>query len=117
MPDNVRPGCEAVSRTPFRADVTDQSTHFAHLFVKCHCPAPYLGYTKYSMSEHDLMRIRRVGDRLRAGLRTLVEGFPPSARNISGMSRWLGVHKATCQRIVEGLDPGRDGLTAFSRLF
>lgn len=68
------------------------------------------------MSEHDLMRIRRVGDRLRAGLRTLVEGFPPSARNISGMARWLGVHKATCQRIVEGLDPGRDGLTAFSRL-
>jgi hypothetical protein len=67
------------------------------------------------MSEHDLMRIRRVGDRLRAGLRTLVDGFPPSARNISGMARWLGVHKATCQRIVEGLDPGRDGLTAFSR--
>lgn len=31
------------------------------------------------------------------------------------MSRWLDLHKATCQRIVEGLDPGRDGLTAFSR--
>jgi hypothetical protein len=57
-----------------------------------------------------------VGDRLRAGLRTLVDGFPPPARNISGMSRWLGVHKATCQRIVEGLDPSRDGLTTFARL-
>ncbi len=68
------------------------------------------------MSEHDLMRIQRLGDRLRAGLRTLVDGFPPNARNISGMSRWLGVHKATCQRIVEGLDPGRDGLAAFARL-
>lgn len=67
------------------------------------------------MSEHDLMRIRRVGDRLRAAFRSLVDGFPPPARNISGMARWLGVHKATCQRIVEGLDPGRDGLTAFSR--
>ena len=67
------------------------------------------------MSDHELMRIRRVGDRLRASFRTLVDGFPPNARNISGMSRWLGVHKATCQRIVEGLDPGRDGLTAIAR--
>lgn len=68
------------------------------------------------MSEHDLMQIRRVGDRLRSAFRQLVEGLPPSARNISGMARWLGVHKATCQRIVEGLDPGRDGLSTFSRL-
>lgn len=68
------------------------------------------------MSEHDLMRIRRVGDRLRCAFRGLVEGFPPGARNISGMSRWLDIHKATCQRIVEGLDPARDGLAAFSRL-
>lgn len=67
------------------------------------------------MSEYDLMRIRRVGDRLRAAFRALVDSFPPNARNISGMSRWLSIHKATCQRIVEGLDPARDGLTAFGR--
>jgi len=67
------------------------------------------------MPEHDLIRIRRVGDRLRSSFRTLVDGFPPPARTISGMARWLNIHKATCQRIVEGLDPGRDGLTAFSR--
>ncbi|MFN7020549.1 MAG: hypothetical protein ACK4WH_04370 [Phycisphaerales bacterium] len=68
------------------------------------------------MPEYNLMRIRRVGDRLRATLRALVDGFPPNARNISGMSRWLAVHKATCQRIVEGLDSSRDGLTCFARL-
>lgn len=67
------------------------------------------------MPEHDLMRIRRVGDRLRASFRSLVDGFPPGARSISGMSRWLNLHKATCQRIVEGIDPSRDGLTAFAR--
>ncbi len=67
------------------------------------------------MVDLELMRIQRVGDRLRASFRSLVDGFPPHARNISGMSRWLGVHKATCQRIVEGLDPGRDGLAALAR--
>lgn len=61
------------------------------------------------------MRIRRVGDRLRAAFRGVVESFPPNARNISGMARWLNVHKATCQRIVEGLDAGRDGLSCFAR--
>lgn len=68
-----------------------------------------------SMPEYHLMRIRRVGDRLRAAFRALVDGFPPGARNISGMSRWLAVHKATCQRLVEGLDASRDGLTCFAR--
>ncbi|MCC6321899.1 MAG: hypothetical protein IT438_10750 [Phycisphaerales bacterium] len=68
------------------------------------------------MADYDLMRIRRVGDRLRASFRAAVEAFPPNARNISGMARWLGVHKATCQRVVEGLDAGRDGLTTFARL-
>lgn len=31
------------------------------------------------------------------------------------MSRWLGVHKATCQRVVEGVNKSRDELESFSR--
>lgn len=31
------------------------------------------------------------------------------------MSRWLGVHKATCQRVVEGVNKARDELECFSR--
>ncbi len=31
------------------------------------------------------------------------------------MSRWLGVHKATCQRVVEGVNKARDELECFAR--
>lgn len=65
--------------------------------------------------EHDLIRARRVGDRLRSTFTRVLESLPPEARTIGGMSRWLGVHKATCQRVVEGTTRARDELEAFER--
>ncbi len=63
-----------------------------------------------------MVRVRRVGDRLRATLRDLVASFPAHAQAISGMSRWLDLPKATCQRVVEGLGGTTDGAAAMLRL-
>lgn len=68
------------------------------------------------MAEDRLARIRQTGDRLRSAVRALVDVYPPGARNISGMARYLALHKATCQRVVEGLEHAQDSLEAFARL-
>jgi hypothetical protein len=63
-----------------------------------------------------LARVRRVGDRLRSTLRAQVARLPEEARGISGMARHLRVHKATCQRLVEGLSGAGDGADAVTLL-
>jgi hypothetical protein len=68
------------------------------------------------MSDQELIILERVGDRLLAALSSLVAAMPVEAQGISGMSRWLGVHKATCQRVIEGLTQSDEALTAFVRL-
>lgn len=68
------------------------------------------------MAEQQLAQVRQTGDRLRSAVRAMVETFPPSARNISGMARFLSLHKATCQRVVEGLEHAEDSVEAFARL-
>jgi hypothetical protein len=67
------------------------------------------------MSEQELVRLQRVGDRLISTFSALIEQLPADARGISGMARYLGVHKATCQRIVEGAQQSDDALAAFLR--
>lgn len=67
-------------------------------------------------AEQELVQIRRVGDRLRSAVRAVVQALPPDARGISGMARFLGIHKATCQRIVEGLRESEDAVVALTRL-
>ncbi len=64
----------------------------------------------------DLSMIRRVGDRLRSAISSLVSTLPEQARTISGMSRYLNVHKATCQRIVEGTRQADGPLETLVRL-
>jgi hypothetical protein len=66
------------------------------------------------MNAQDLTSLRRLGERLIASFRTLIAALPEDARGISGMSRYLNVHKATCQRVVEG-SRCDDGLAAFVR--
>lgn len=67
------------------------------------------------MSEQELLRLQRVGDRLISAYSRLVDALPEHARGISGMSRYLAVNKATCQRIVEGAKQSDDALAAFLR--
>ena len=59
--------------------------------------------------------IRRAGDRLRSAIRALINALPDEEQGISAMSRYLDVHKATCQRIVEGIERSGDGAAALVR--
>ncbi len=67
------------------------------------------------MSEEELIHLTRVGDRLVSTIGQVIASMPAEARGISGMARWLGVHKATCQRVVEGVQQSDGGLSAFIR--
>lgn len=68
------------------------------------------------MAQNDLVILERLGDRLISAFARLISALPAQARGISGMSRYLGVHKATCQRLVEGVTKSDQGLSAFVRL-
>ena len=57
---------------------------------------------------------RRVGERLQSEFRTLVREFPLDARTIGGMSRWLGVTKPICQRLLRSIRHRSDPLAALS---
>lgn len=57
---------------------------------------------------------RRVGERLQSEFRTLVREFPLDARTIGGMSRWLGVTKPICQRLLRSIRHRADPLAALS---
>jgi len=56
----------------------------------------------------------RVGDRLQGEFRTLIRAFPLDARTIGGMSRWLGVTKPICQRLLRAVRHRGNGVTALS---
>lgn len=68
------------------------------------------------MQRADLVILERLGERLLSAFGRLITALPPHARGISGMSRHLGVHKATCQRVVEAVTKCDQGLSAFVRL-
>ena len=68
------------------------------------------------MQRADLVILERLGERLLSAFGRLIAALPPHARGISGMSRHLGVHKATCQRVVEAVTKCDQGLSAFVRL-
>lgn len=66
--------------------------------------------------DHTIDALKRVSERLRAAVGALVGALPPEARSISAMSRTLEVHKATCQRVVEGLSDKVESLEGLARL-
>lgn len=66
--------------------------------------------------DHTIDALKRVSERLRAAVGALVGALPPEARSISAMSRTLEVHKATCQRVVEGLSDKVEALEGLARL-
>lgn len=67
------------------------------------------------MPKQDLITLERLGERLISSFARLIQGLPESGRGISGMARHLRVHKATCQRVVEGATKCDQGLSAFVR--
>lgn len=65
--------------------------------------------------DHTMDALRRVGERLRAAVGGLVQTLPEDARSISAMSRVLEIHKATCQRVVEGLNDKVEAVEGLAR--
>jgi hypothetical protein len=67
------------------------------------------------MSHAELLTLQRLGERLTAAYARLIEELPKDARGISGMARYLDIHKATCQRVVEGTTSSADAIEALAR--
>lgn len=66
-----------------------------------------------SLSAKELIQLEQTGEQLRDTLLQLLQTFPPAARSISGMSKWLGYHKSNCQRILQSAQkdlPGHEVL-------
>lgn len=61
-------------------------------------------------------QIRRVGARLKAEFGELIRSFPVERRVISEMSRWLGVTRPVCQRVVQAVRHRGDALEAVALL-
>lgn len=68
------------------------------------------------LSEKDLEQASRIAVRLRGELARAVAGLPESARFASGMSRYLGVVRPTCQRIVSVLEDREPDASSLVRL-
>jgi hypothetical protein len=81
-----------------------------------------------SLSHQDLLLLEQFGATLGLQLRQLLASFPPAARTINGMAKWLGYHASNCQRILQASQqtenghqvlcqlPGQASLTQFSQL-
>lgn len=69
-----------------------------------------------TLSRKELSLIGREGERIKNGLSNLVEDFPNHAKTITGMSKWLGANKSTCQRMVETINKSVDGIQVVNSL-
>ncbi len=81
------------------------------------------------LKEVDLVQVRRSGEHFKKILRETFDNIPRSAHSIAGMSRWTGINKSSCQRLVQALTksssgvdviitlPGPSGLKQFSSKF
>ncbi len=67
-----------------------------------------------SMTQPQIDLARRTGERLQAELRALVHSFPVEQRTIVQMSRWLGVTRPVCQRLLRAIRHRGNPLTALS---
>ncbi|AOE49763.1 hypothetical protein [Kangiella sediminilitoris] len=69
-----------------------------------------------TLSRKELSLIGREGERIKIGLSNLVDAFPNHAKTITGMSKWLGANKSTCQRMVETINKADTGLEVIDSL-
>src|SRR4051812_47468592 len=63
-----------------------------------------------------LTELRRVGESLQGDFDALIGAFPSEARGASEMSRWLGVSRPVCQRLVAAVRRVRDGAETVAAL-
>src|SRR3954471_21621069 len=63
-----------------------------------------------------LAELRRVGESLQGDFDALIGAFPSEARGASEMSRWLGVSRPVCQRLVAAVRRVRDGAETVAAL-
>src|SRR3954469_21534427 len=66
--------------------------------------------------EISLTELRRVGESLQGDFDALIGSFPSGARSASEMSRWLGVSRPVCQRLVAAVRRVPDGAEAVAAL-
>lgn len=62
-----------------------------------------------SLKKEDLIALNRTGENLKNLLRNIIVKFPPTAQNITGMSKWLNFNRSNCQRIINGVKKAKDG--------
>lgn len=67
------------------------------------------------MNHAELEQLTRDGEAMIAAFSRVVSAMPPEGQGIGPMSRFLGVHKGTCQKVVEGANGSSGGLHAFAR--
>jgi hypothetical protein len=67
-------------------------------------------------AEISLTELRRVGESLQGDFDALIGVFPSEARGASEMSRWLGVSRPVCQRLVAAVRRVRDGAEVVAAL-
>lgn len=67
------------------------------------------------MNQAELEQLARDGEMMIAAFAKVVASMPPQGQGIGPMSRFLGVHKGTCQKVVEGATASNGGLHAFAR--
>jgi len=63
-----------------------------------------------------LTELRRVGESLQGDFDALIGAFPSHARGASEMSRWLGVSRPVCQRLVAAVRRVQDGAEVVAAL-
>lgn len=68
------------------------------------------------LSASEAERARRVGERILAELVELIQSLPIERRAVSEMSRWLGVTRPICQRVVQASRHRGDPLLGLVRL-
>lgn len=66
--------------------------------------------------ELSLTELRRVGESLQGDFDALIGSFPSEARGASEMSRWLGVSRPVCQRLVAAVRRVQDGADVVAAL-
>src|SRR5688500_4064927 len=67
-------------------------------------------------AEISLTELRRVGESLQGDFDALIGVFPSEARSASEMSRWLGVSRPVCQRLVAAVRRAGDGAEVVAAL-
>lgn len=77
-------------------------------------PTP-AGVGRIGLPAKNPREIARFGDRLASELDALIRLVPPAHLTASALSRWLGINRGTCQRVLLAARAAGDGVEALRR--